>query len=301
MRLNGILKCMRLEIAIPFYGDPDLLKAAVSSVLSQSNSNWTLLVVDDGYPDGSISRWFDELNDERIKYVRNESNLGANRNFQKCIDLIENEYCTIMGADDLLQENYVACMIDLIRTFPGSAMFLGGVNVVDDAGKTVFPIADRVKQALRPSSDTPLEYSGESIARSLMLGNWLYFPAMVWDSKAIKEIGFRSNLNVCQDLALSIDLFMNGRSIVLTEQKCFSYRRSESSDSSIRAIKGDRFDEERKFFGQLAAEFAHIGWKNASRAAKLRVSSRAHALFMIPKVRSDMSAIRRLLRHATSS
>lgn len=50
-----------------------------------------------------------------------------------------------MGADDLLQENYVACMTDLIRTFPNSAMFLGGVNVVDDASKTVFPLADRVK------------------------------------------------------------------------------------------------------------------------------------------------------------
>lgn len=62
-----------------------------------------------------------------------------------------------MGADDLLQENYVACMTDLIRTFPSSAMFLGGVNVVDDAGKTVFPLADRVKQALRPSSDPPAD------------------------------------------------------------------------------------------------------------------------------------------------
>lgn len=292
---------MPLEIAIPFYGDPDLLKVAVSSVLSQSDTNWTLLVVDDGYPDTSISRWFDELNDERIKYVRNDINLGANRNFQKCIDLVEQEYCTIMGADDILQENYVACMTDLIRTFPSSAMFLGGVNVVDDSGTSVFPMADRVKQALRPNADSPLEYSGESIARSLMLGNWLYFPAMVWDSKAIKEIGFRSNLNVCQDLALSIDLFMNGRSIALTEQKCFSYRRSASSDSSIRAIKGDRFDEERNFFGQLSAEFSSIGWKKASRAARLRVSSRAHAVFMIPRVCTDISAIRRLLRHVTSS
>jgi hypothetical protein len=291
---------MRLEIAIPFYGDPDLLKAAVSSVIRQSDPHWNLIVVDDCYPDESLALWFDQLADDRIRYQRNEQNLGANRNFQKCIDLVRSEFCVVMGADDLLQENFVDCMKELIEKFPSASMYLGGVSVIDEIDNPVKPLPDRVKKALRPSTDSPGEYEGESIARSLMLGNWLYFPAIVWKSQLIKEVGFRSNLNVCQDLALTIDLLVKGYSMVLSEEKCFSYRRSEASDSSVRAINGDRFSEEAKFFTQLANEFATIGWTKASRAAKLRLSSRAHALLMIPKVFNNISAVRKLLNHAVS-
>ena len=65
---------MTVDILFPYYGDVELMKQAVRSVIGQSNPDWRLIVVDDGYPDESIPGWFASLNDERITYMRNEKN-----------------------------------------------------------------------------------------------------------------------------------------------------------------------------------------------------------------------------------
>jgi len=49
----------------------------VRSVLEQRDPDWRLTVVDDGYPDGSVPGWFAGLGDDRVRYHRNETNLGA--------------------------------------------------------------------------------------------------------------------------------------------------------------------------------------------------------------------------------
>ena len=42
---------MPLDIFVPFWGDPAMLRETVESVLAQSNDQWLLTVVDDAYPD----------------------------------------------------------------------------------------------------------------------------------------------------------------------------------------------------------------------------------------------------------
>lgn len=71
---------MTVDILFPYYGDVAMMKQAVLSVVGQTNPDWRLIVVDDGYPDDSIPGWFESLKDERITYMRNETNLGANAN-----------------------------------------------------------------------------------------------------------------------------------------------------------------------------------------------------------------------------
>ena len=123
---------MALDIALPFYGDVDFMKQTVKSILNQTDPNWRLVVVDDGYPDDSIPGWFKSLGDSRIEYQRNVKNLGANGNFQKCLALLNSEYCLVMGADDLLEENYVERIHSVILQNPGIAMVHPGVKVIDE-------------------------------------------------------------------------------------------------------------------------------------------------------------------------
>ena len=54
---------MTVDILFPFYGDVAMMKEAVRSVLRQTDPDWRLIVVDDGYPDDSIPGWFDSLGD----------------------------------------------------------------------------------------------------------------------------------------------------------------------------------------------------------------------------------------------
>jgi len=274
---------MTIDIALPFYGDVDLMKQTVFSVINQTNPDWRLIVVDDGYPDESLPAWFSELNEPRINYSRNERNLGANGNFQKCLGLLSAEFCLVMGADDLLEPDFVETINLTIARFPKVSMIHPQVKVIDETNREISTRSDRVKHDIRGSHEIAQMLSGEALANSLMKGNWMYFPSITWRTKTIQDIGFRSGFNVCQDLGLAMDLIMQGGQMVIIENEIFRYRRHTASDSSVKAINGERFQEEKDFFKVMAIDLKKIGWNKAARTARLHLTSRLHAASLISK------------------
>ena len=273
---------MTIDIALPFYGDVALMKQTVRSILNQSNPDWKLIVVDDGYPDESIPGWFQSLEDSRISYQRNSSNLGANGNFQKCLGLLNSDYCMVMGADDLLEPNFVERITRVIVENPGISMVHPGVKVINEDNLEISTRSDHVKTTIRETQGYSRILKGEPLAKSLMKGNWMYFPSIVWKTRTIQEIGFRPGFHVCQDLGLAMDLIMQGGEMLLINDEVFRYRRHQNSDSSVKAINGERFLEEKRFFRIMARELKKTGWPSASRAAKVHSTSRLHAASLIP-------------------
>ena len=291
---------MPLDIALPFYGDVAYMKKTVASVLAQTDPDWRLIVVDDGYPDDSLPDWFASLNDSRISYQRNEINLGANGNCRKCLGLVSDEFCVVMGADDILEPDYVQQIHRAIRSHPDAAMIHPRVKVIDENDNEVMTRADRIKNKVHGSSATDVELSGELLAASLMRGNWMYFPSIAWRTREIKAIGFREGFNVCQDLGLAMDVIMRGGVMVQIPESIFRYRRHLTSDSSAKALDGSRFIEERNFFSVMELELRNLGWKKASRAARIHWTSRLHALSLLPKVRKSLSNLGTLAKHGLS-
>ncbi|PRX47914.1 GT2 family glycosyltransferase [Prauserella shujinwangii] len=272
-----------VDIMLPYYGPVDLMRETVRSVLAQDDPHWRLTVVDDGYPDASIPGWFAALGEPRVRYVRNERNLGANRNYQKCLGLIEHELAVIMGADDVMLPNYVGTVREAYRAHPDVAMLQPGVRIIDERGRHTCGLVDNAKRRLyAPKVLGTRTMSGEEAAVSLLRGNWLYFPSLCWRSAAIKEIGFREGLDVVQDLGLVLDLIYRGEKLLVDSTVCFHYRRHSASDSSWRALAGTRFVEERRFFLDTAKRAAELGWSRAARVARTHLSSRLNALTLLP-------------------
>lgn len=292
---------MTVDIMLPYYGDPGLLQLAVRSVQAQDDPDWRLTVVDDGYPDDSVPRWFEGLRDERIEYRRNATNLGANGNYRRCLELIEHEVAVLMGADDLLLPNYVRTIKRVRQANPDAGIIQVGVELIDERGKPYRTIVDQAKEVLyAPRVENYRVMGGEELATSLLRGNWLYFPALAWRSEALRNKSFREGLNVVQDLALVIDLLLDGETLVVDRSVCFQYRRHRGSDSSLRALNGDRFIEERNYFLGISQQLDAHGWHRAARAARNHVSSRLHALTVLPQAvrHRHTPGIRNLVRHA---
>jgi len=88
-----------VDVLMPYYGDVSMMQDAVRSVIAQSDPNWRLTVVDDGNADG-VPEWFAGLGDDRVRYLRNERNLGVTGNFNRCLDLVD-AVCEITGSDKL--------------------------------------------------------------------------------------------------------------------------------------------------------------------------------------------------------
>lgn len=290
---------MTVDVLFPFYGDVALMKLAVQSVLRQSYRDFRLIVVDDGYPDDSIPGWFASLGDERVSYERNEHNLGANGNYAKCLERVVNGLVVVMGADDMMLPNYLEWLVGRAKEHTEVSIFQPGVVVIDETGAAVHGLVDLVKDVYRPRGRGVRVLSGEDLAVSLLRGDWMYFPSLGWRAEAICGIGFRKGYDVVQDLGLALDIAVNGGSLLLDSELAFLYRRHSASDSSVRALSGTRFDEERRFFENMAREAESRGWNRAARSARLHLSSRLHAGALLPHavLAGHRTGVRNLSRH----
>jgi GT2 family glycosyltransferase len=271
-----------LDIMLPYYGDPALMRDAVHSVLAQTDPDWRLTVVDDDTRPG-VPEWFAGLGDRRVRYFRNARNLGVSGNFRRCAELADYPYTVLMGCDDLMRPGYVAAVREARAAMPGAAMYQPGVRVIDGDGRPARTLVDTVKRRLYSAAPAQrARMGGERLAVSLLRGNWLYFPAMCWRSDLLKEVGFRSDLTVVQDLALMVELLLRGEELVTDPAVCFDYRRHIGSESSAQAVSGSRFEETRRLLLELAADFDALGWHRAARTARRHLSTRIHALLMVP-------------------
>ncbi|KJS55956.1 glycosyltransferase family A protein [Streptomyces rubellomurinus] len=292
-----------LEILLPYYGDVALMQEAVRSVLAQTDPDWRLTVVDDGKEPG-VPEWFAELGDSRVRYFRNEQNLGVTGNYRKCLGLAEYEHLVFMGTDDVMLPGYVATVRSILTQYPGVAMIQPGVQVIGSDGRPSTSLADESKRRIyAPKQRGRVLMGGEDLAVSLLKGNWLYFPSICWRTEAVKTTGFRDNLEIIQDLALVIDLLQAGEQMVVDDERVFQYRRHAVSISSSSAFSGTRFTEARRYFLDAADRLDAQGWPRAARASRLHLSARIHALTLVPGAMraGQWQGAKTLLRNATST
>jgi len=289
------------DIMLPFYGDIQLMKEAVRSVLVQDYPDFRLTVVDDGDA-AELPGWFAGLGDDRVRYLRNQSNLGITRNFQKCVDLSEADHVIIMGCDDLLKPRYLSTLLGILSDHPNVGMIQPGVEVIDETGTVRSSLVDRAKNRIyAPAARGRTVLDGETLAASLLRGNWLYFPSICWRGDALRAVKFRSEYSVIQDLALVIDLLERGEQLAVdTFEPVFQYRRHSVSASSVQASSGTRFTEASRYFTATAERLDGRGWTRAARAARVHSSSRLHALTMLPGAlrHGNHDSARALMRHA---
>jgi hypothetical protein len=270
------------DIMMPFYGSFEHFRIAVESVRAQDDTDWHLTVVDDVYPSLEPGEWLVALDDPRITYVRNTENLRPSRNYNKCIGLMESEFSVLMGCDDAMLPNYVRRVKELIAEFPDASIIQPGVAVIDERGARSRPLADRVKSIYRFSGHGARSYSGERLATSLLRGNWTYFPSLVWRVSELRERGFRTDLDVVQDLAMLMGIVEGGGSLVLDDEVCFTYRRHSASVSAVTGPDGSKFKQEATLFSETAATCEALGWPRAARAARVHLTSRLNAASELP-------------------
>jgi hypothetical protein len=295
---------MPLDIFVPFWGDPSLLKETVRSVQDQTSEDWLLTVVDDAYPDPSVAEYFAALDDARVTYLRNAQNLGITDNYRLCVARATQDLVVLLGCDDVLLPSYVETVLAAHERWPDATMIQPGVQIIDESGTVVATLADTVKQRLAmPRGEGDRLLGGEALAASLLRANWLYWPSIVFRRDALRGVEFRDGYPIIQDLALEIDLISDGGTILLEPTVCFSYRRHGASASSATALDGSRFDGERRYFAEVAERLDGLGWGRAARAARLHLTSRAHALTLLPGAlrMRDGSGARVLVRHAVGS
>lgn len=162
----------------------------------------------------------------------------------------------------------------LVECHASPEMVLPGVTVIGPAGSRSTPLADRMKHALAPRRERLL--GGDRLAASLLIGNWLYFPAISWRTDVLREKSFRQDMQTALDLDLELRIIFDGGRLAWSHVPAFHYRRHDASASSLTALSGDRFDEERCVFSWARTRARELGWRRSALAARVQPTSRLH-------------------------
>src|SRR3954464_7542653 len=89
-------------LAVPYFSNLAYLDAALRSIVAQTDSGWTAIVVDDAAPEPGAAAVVAALDDQRVRYLRNEHNLGISANFNRCLELgaADAEIVVVFHGDD---------------------------------------------------------------------------------------------------------------------------------------------------------------------------------------------------------
>ena len=197
--------------------------------------------------------------DPRIRYLRNETNLGITENYARCRELASAELMMFLGCDDLLDPDFVAHVRAAHAAFPDAAVIQVGVRVIDEHGAVVDPLGDRVKRAIRPGRPTGPSSAASRWRSACSAATGSTGPPWCSAPSACSGYPFRDGLPIIQDLALVIDMVAAGETLVLDPAVCFSYRRHTESASSTSLLHGRRLPDERRYYAEAAAQMQAHG------------------------------------------
>ena len=121
-----------ISIGMTTYNGERFLREQLDSIVSQSVSDWELIICDDCSSDSTWEILEEyEKRDSRIKIYKNEINLGFKKNFEKAISLCKGEYIALSDQDDIWNSNHLEILLENIQEVTASS---GNATIIDAEG-----------------------------------------------------------------------------------------------------------------------------------------------------------------------
>jgi glycosyltransferase involved in cell wall biosynthesis len=113
----------RVSIGLPVYNGENYLAKTIASILAQTYRDFELVISDNASTDGTqaICEEF-ARKDPRVRYCRNDVNLGAGPNFDRCFHLARGEFFKWAAHDDLLAPEFLAKTVAALEANPDAIL-----------------------------------------------------------------------------------------------------------------------------------------------------------------------------------
>ena len=265
-----------LHVMIPAYGKSPYLRQTLESAVKHLPLEVPITVIEDPSSESSIESLVKEF--PRVQYQKNNERLGIGGNFNKSIELSTGVFTQICGSDDIFLDNPLKDFDTEKLSQPDIAAVGLDVEVINETGKIVKTIPDLVKRILRPSLKKITVFKNDKIFSNLMIGDWLYFPAIFWKTETLKQTKFDGNFHTAMDLDVFIRLLSSDQKIAFIKSKVLGYRRHSQSASSLYAKSIGRFDEEFLCHKNALDIARRKNWKTGAILAQLALTVRLHAI-----------------------
>ncbi|MHB8845792.1 MAG: glycosyltransferase family 2 protein [Nitrospirota bacterium] len=178
--MTQMTKCTTAGILIPTCDRPAYLELSLHSACSQSVNGIEIIVIDNG-TSSVAENLVSLLDDPRVRYVRNETDLGLTGSIRKGVRLFTDNvrWCTILPDDDLLDHHYIRSMLDYTGRYSGIEVAHGQWRLIDARGIALG------ETPLPPERESAVEYL---VGRSRFVRK-SFLAGVFFDRSAYEQLG----------------------------------------------------------------------------------------------------------------
>ena len=133
------MKSPLVSICVPTYNRPLFLKQAMESAIAQTLNDFDLIVLDNSENDES-RLVCESFCDDRIRYIKNEKNVGGIVNMLRIVKYIRGQYVKFLMDDDLLKPDCLAEMVAAMEQYPTAGVVMAPMEIIDENGKKIAPV-----------------------------------------------------------------------------------------------------------------------------------------------------------------
>lgn len=215
-----------ISVIMSTYHEPLVwIRQAVDSVLNQTYKNIEFIIVID---DPDNTELIDYLTirgeqDARITIHINEKNIGLAASLNKAIGLAKGEYIARMDADDISEQDRLACQMEYLILY---RLDLIGCNIrtIDESGEII------------NAGETHLPLSDEVIKKYLRIGNIIMHPTWLTKKSIYTSVGMYRNFPAAQDYEFLTRIALAGYRLGNMKEPKLRYRINTRSISSTKKI-----------------------------------------------------------------
>ncbi len=132
-----------VSIGMPVYNAQNYIREALESILAQTFTGFELIISDNASTDatGRICRAYAQK-DARIRYYRNQVNLGADPNYNKIFKLSKGKYFKWAAHDDVIAPDFLEKCVDVLDRDKSIVICCSNTGIIDEnsALKRPFPV-----------------------------------------------------------------------------------------------------------------------------------------------------------------
>lgn len=200
---------------------------ALASALAQDYANLEILVCDNASTDGT-DEFIAGIDDPRLRYVRHETNIGANANFNSCVENAAGDFFLLLHDDDLIDPDFVSRCVTALGDRLDLGLVRTGSRVIDDSGAVL---------AEDHTGTSGLD-GGEVMLRWFQRKTPLYLASTLYNTARLREIGgFVSPHGLYQDVKATAILMARYGHVDVDEILASFRRHDENRGTSVRAVQ----------------------------------------------------------------
>lgn len=142
---DSVTESPLVTIGLPVYDSEEHLRQSMDCLLAQTYSDFVLIISDNASTDGTprICRQYAE-SDSRVRYFRNDRNIGNPRNFNLVASLATTKYLKWSTADDFWEPTFLERAVSVMERDQTIALCYPKTYIVDADGLNPQPYEDRL-------------------------------------------------------------------------------------------------------------------------------------------------------------